>query len=217
MNLHRTAPAHEQLVERLSRSPFGRMSQGLAMVFIMVVMVGGFTLLSRRVFRTDFDTLGTAYHWYSPIIALHVVSNASISIGFLIIAGVLLYVGIRRAHDITPLWLYYLILLLLVFDALAHVFTIAALWTPLFWFMGYFRLATGVLSIVIAVFLARLAPILVKLPGPKAIALVQGQIEMDTDTLQTLIYRLSAKEREVEELRATISKTARAGHSREER
>ena len=203
-------------LERFARTTLGRVVYGAFFVSAAVALVAAFTLLSREVFRTDFVPLGEGYHWYPPIIALHIISNASITAGFLLLAGVMLWVGVKRSHDIAPAWLYDTILLLLVFDALAHFFTIVAIFQPMFWFMGYFRLATGVLAVAIAAFAARLAPILVRLPGPKVISLVQGQLEMDTDTIQTLIYRLSQRERELEELRNELQRGSARGHSGKE-
>lgn len=97
---------------------------------------------------------------------------------------------------------------------ITHLFMIVTLWVPIYPFVGWVKLATGLVSTATAVMLFRLIPDIIRLPSPAALELanrkLQGEVDAHQATLASLDQQVRDRTAELE-----VATTALAVQARE--
>ena len=97
---------------------------------------------------------------------------------------------------------------------ITHLFMIVTLWVPIYPFVGWIKLATGLVSTATAIMLFRLIPDLIRLPSPGAMESanreLQGEITAHQATLASLDRQVRERTAELE-----VATTALAVQARE--
>ncbi|HTB90969.1 MAG TPA: ATP-binding protein [Steroidobacteraceae bacterium] len=122
-------------------------------------VVGGF-------FSTDgFMPHGMCYQWQPGILALHVISDALISLAYLSISCTLLYF-VHRRIDLKHKWIFMCFAIFIIACGFTHAMEILTIWHPAYWVSGGIKLVTAFASVSTAILLINYFPSALRLPTP---------------------------------------------------
>jgi two-component sensor histidine kinase len=96
---------------------------------------------------------------------------------------------------------------------ITHLFMIVTLWVPIYPFVGWIKLATGLVSMATAIMLFRLVPDIIRLPSPAALELanrgLQAEIAAHKMTLASLDQQVKERTAELQQATAALAVHAR--------
>ncbi len=139
---------------------------------------------------------GHCYLWRSPLVSLHVASDAIIAISYYSIPAGLVYF-VKKRTDLPFNWIFLLFGAFIVLCGTTHVAEIWTLWYPNYWESGILKLATAAVSIATAFALISLIPKALALPSP-------AQLEAANKALEAEIVDRKKAEAEVRTLNAEL-------------
>jgi two-component system sensor histidine kinase/response regulator len=140
---------------------------------------------------------GHCYLWQTPLVTLHVVSDALIAIAYFSIPAMLVYF-IRKRKDIPFSNVFALFGAFIVLCGTGHLLDIWTLWHPAYWVSGAERALTALVSCFTALQLVTLLPQFLALKTP-------DQLETINQKLQT---EIGERQRVEETLRNIVMGTA---------
>ncbi|MBC7973288.1 MAG: histidine kinase, partial [Verrucomicrobia bacterium] len=140
---------------------------------------------------------GQCYLWQTPLIGLHVVSDALIAIAYFSIPAMLIYF-IQRRKDIPFSRVFVMFGAFIVLCGTGHLLDIWTLWHPAYWLSGGVRALTALVSCYTALQLVTLLPEFLALKTP-------DQLETINQKLQTEIVE---RQRAEDTLRKIVTGTA---------
>ncbi len=108
---------------------------------------------------------GTCYLWKPGLVGLHLVSDAVIGLSYFSIPITLIYI-LRKRADIPFNGIFWLFAGFIIFCGTGHLIDIWTLWHPDYWFSGFIRAMTAIVSFVTAIALTYLIPQILALPTP---------------------------------------------------
>lgn len=143
--------------------------------------------LSEAFGYSDFMPHGHCYLWRSEILWTHVLSNALISFAYFSIPiSILAVVRRRRDSGLTPI---YLAFAAFIFSCgFGHLVDIVTIWRPIYYFEGWVKAFTAVMSVATAVLVVKLLPKLVSLPSPASLQDVNESYELILKASNTGIF-----------------------------
>ncbi len=118
----------------------------------------------KSLLATDFMPHGYCLRWHSDVLWLHVVSDALITLAYLCIP-VLLVIVMRKRKDIPFDWLFAAFATFILACGATHAMSIVTVWIPLYRLEGFLKSFTALASIITAIALARLIPVLLAIPS----------------------------------------------------
>jgi PAS domain S-box-containing protein len=119
-------------------------------------------------FSTDgFMPHGMCYQWQPDVLALHVISDAFISLAYLSISGTLLYF-VHRRIDLRHRWIFLCFAVFIIACGFTHAMEIWIIWHPAYWVSGGIKLVTAFASVSTAILLVKYFPSALRLPTPAA-------------------------------------------------
>jgi signal transduction histidine kinase/DNA-binding response OmpR family regulator len=118
----------------------------------------------KSVLATDFMPHGYCLRWHSDVLWLHVVSDALITLAYLCIP-ILLVIVMRKRKDIPFDWLFAAFATFILACGATHAVSIVTVWIPLYRLEGLLKSFTALASIITAIALARLIPVLLAIPS----------------------------------------------------
>ncbi len=143
---------------------------------------------------THFMPHGMSYLWKPGLVALHLISNAAISISYFSIPVTLIYI-IRQRSDIPFNGLFFLFAAFIVFGGSGHAFDIWTLWHPNYWLSGYVRFLTAVVSVATAIALSRRVPQIMAIPSPRQMEKVNQKLQQEIKQRKEQEAQFKEKER----------------------
>ncbi len=156
---------------------------------------------------------GMCLLWKPWLVLLWAGSDLLIFLSYTAIPIALLMV-LRKRTEVPQAPLVALFAAFILLCGITHLFMIVTLWVPIYPFVGWIKLATGLVSTATAIMLFRLIPDLIKLPSPGALALanreLQGEITAHQATLASLDLQVRERTAELE-----VATTALAVQARE--
>lgn len=156
---------------------------------------------------------GMCLLWKPWLVLLWAGSDLLIFLSYTAIPIALLMV-LRKRTEVPQAPLVALFAAFILLCGITHLFMIVTLWVPIYPFVGWIKLATGLVSTATAIMLFRLIPDLIKLPSPGALALanreLQGEITAHQATLASLDRQVRERTAELE-----VATTALAVQARE--
>lgn len=127
---------------------------------------------------------------------------------------VALFMVLRGRTQVPQARLVWLFGAFILLCGITHLFMIVTLWVPIYPFVGWIKLATGLVSMATAIMLFRLVPDLIRLPAPAALEdanrQLQGEIAAHQQTLASLDRQVRERTAELE-----VATTALAVQARE--
>jgi PAS domain S-box-containing protein len=117
-------------------------------------------------FSTDgFMPHGMCYQWQPAVLALHVISDALISLAYFSISCTLLYF-VHRRIDLKHKWIFMCFAIFIIACGFTHAMEILTIWHPAYWVSGGIKLITAFASLSTAILLINYFPSALRLPTP---------------------------------------------------
>ncbi|KPQ39995.1 MAG: Histidine kinase-, DNA gyrase B-, and HSP90-like ATPase [Phormidium sp. OSCR] len=165
---------------------------------------------------------GHCYLWQTPLVGLHVVSDALIALAYFSIPILLIYFVAQR-RDIPFLRVFYLFGAFIVLCGLGHLLEIWTLWYPAYWLSGVEQALTAVVSCYTAVSLVTLLPQFLSLKTPQQLETVNSVLQAEVERRreiedelrqanQSLEARVQARTAELEASQAQLQEAQRIAH-----
>lgn len=117
---------------------------------------------------SNFMPHGYCYLWQVPLLWLHIVSDAIITLSYFSIPFALFYF-VKKRTDLAYRWVYVLFGIFICLCGTTHLFSIWIIWHPDYWLEGFIKLATALVSFATAVLIWPLIPTLLKIPSPQTL------------------------------------------------
>lgn len=137
---------------------------------------------------------GHCYLWQTPLVGLHLVSDALIAIAYFSIPAMLIYF-INKRRDIAFSGVFALFGAFIVLCGLGHILDIWTLWYPNYWISGIEQAITALVSCYTALQLVELLPQFLALRTPEQLEKVNQELEEQIvqrqrteETLKTIIF-----------------------------
>lgn len=142
---------------------------------------------------SSFMPHGMCYLWKPGLVGLHLISNAIIAVSYFSIPITLIYILSKRP-DIPFDWIFFLFAAFIVSCGFGHLVDIWTLWHPDYWFDGFIKAITALVSWLTAIALVYQIPHILALPSPKQMEQVNQQLL--TEIEQRKQQETALKERE---------------------
>jgi signal transduction histidine kinase len=147
---------------------------------------------------------GMCYLWRPDILALHVTSDALISLAYFSIPLTLL-AFVRRREDLVFDWMFVCFAVFIVACGATHLMEIWVIWHPVYWLSGTIKAVTALASVPTAILLVRLMPTALKLPSPSALRAANSKLEREIADRQRIEQQLVTANRAKSEFLASMS------------
>jgi two-component system sensor histidine kinase/response regulator len=141
---------------------------------------------------------GHCYLWQTPLVALHLISDALIAIAYFSIPAMLMYF-ISKRSDIPFSKVFVLFGAFIILCGTGHLLDIWTLWHPDYWISGIERAVTALVSCYTALQLVELLPQFLSLRTPEQLELVNQELQKQIaerqkaeETLQTIVAGTAA-------------------------
>lgn len=140
---------------------------------------------------------GHCYLWQTPLVGLHLVSDALIAIAYFSIPVMLLYF-VHKRSDISFSRVFVLFSSFIILCGVGHLLDIWTLWYPDYWISGIERAFTALVSCYTALQLVELLPKFLELQTPEQLEAINQELQI----------QVAERQRAEESLRMIISATA---------
>ncbi len=155
---------------------------------------------------------GMCLLWKPWLLMLWAGSDLLIFLSYTAIPIALLMV-LRKRTEVPQAPLVILFGAFILLCGITHLFMIVTLWVPIYPFVGWIKLATGLVSTATAVMLFRLVPDLIRLPSPALLAAanqdLHGEIAAHQATLASLDRQVRERTAELEAATRALAVQAR--------
>ncbi|EKQ70001.1 signal transduction histidine kinase [Leptolyngbyaceae cyanobacterium JSC-12] len=121
---------------------------------------------------------GHCYLWQTPLVWLHLISDALIAIAYFSIPAMLIYF-VRKREDVPFSRVFALFGAFIVLCGIGHLLDIWTLWHPAYWVSGVERAITALVSCYTALKLAELLPQFLSLKSPKQLEQLNQELEKE--------------------------------------
>ncbi|HSI91220.1 MAG TPA: hypothetical protein VK927_08895, partial [Adhaeribacter sp.] len=119
----------------------------------------------KKLFETaSFIPHGQSYLWEGDVLAAQLVGDGLIALACFAIPPALLYF-IRRRRDLSHQHVFLFFAFFILILGITHILEIVTLWKPLFRLQSFFKVLTGLISLITAFLIYRSLPLLLKLPS----------------------------------------------------
>ncbi|MBF2086867.1 response regulator [Thermoleptolyngbya sp. C42_A2020_037] len=123
---------------------------------------------------------GHCYLWQTPLVGLHVVSDALVAIAYFSIPAILIYF-VRKREDLPFSRVFFLFSAFIVLCGIGHLFDIWTLWHPDYWLSGLERALTALVSCYTALQLVELVPQFLALKSPEQLERLNHQLAAEVE------------------------------------
>ncbi|MFQ3617094.1 MAG: response regulator [Cyanobacteriota bacterium] len=140
-----------------------------------------FTLqLSSLLSSEQYIPHGHCYLWQTPLVRLHVVSDALVAIAYFSIPAMLIYF-VRKRGDLPFSRVFLLFSVFIVLCGIGHLLDIWTLWHPDYWLSGLERALTALVSCYTAIQLVELVPQFLSLKSPEQLERLNRQLAAEVE------------------------------------
>ncbi|WP_413173839.1 GAF domain-containing protein [Anabaena azotica] len=141
---------------------------------------------------------GHCYLWQTPLVGLHLISDALIAIAYFSIPAMLIYFVSKR-NDIPFSKVFVLFGAFIILCGTGHLLDIWTLWHPDYWVSGIERALTAIVSCYTALQLIELLPQFLALQTPERLEIINQELQKQIaerqqaeETLQTIVSGTAA-------------------------
>ncbi|GAB4463527.1 MAG: hypothetical protein OHK0037_16280 [Elainellaceae cyanobacterium] len=149
---------------------------------------------------------GHCYLWQTPLVGLHVVSDALVAIAYFSIPAILIYF-VRKRKDLPFSRVFVLFSAFIVLCGIGHLLDIWTLWHPDYWFSGLERALTALVSCYTALQLVELVPKFLEFKSPEQLERLNLQLAQEIEQRKQAESLLEAR---VQERTSELLKTNEA-------
>lgn len=141
-------------------------------------------ILKSLLYPSQYIPHGHCYLWQTPLVGLHIFSDALIAISYYAIPMILLYF-LRKRQDLPFRGLVILFGTFIISCGTTHLAEIWTLWHPAYWFSGTLKLMTALVSFYTVLCLIPLIPQALSLRSPAELEAVNQKLQVQVaETLQ---------------------------------
>ncbi|TVP65492.1 MAG: GAF domain-containing protein [Nodularia sp. (in: Bacteria)] len=133
-------------------------------------------LFPHFLFSQNYIPHGHCYLWQSPLVALHLVSDALIAIAYFSIPAMLIYF-VNKREDMPFSKVFVLFGAFIILCGVGHLLDIWTLWHPDYWLSGIERALTAIVSCYTALQLVQLLPQFLALRSPEQLESLNQELE----------------------------------------
>lgn len=133
-------------------------------------------LLNNLLSPSQYIPHGHCYLWQTPLVWLHLLSDALIAIAYFSIPAMLIYF-VKKRSDIPFSKVFVLFGTFIVLCGTGHLLDIWTLWHPAYWLSGVEQAMTAIVSCYTALQLIELLPQFLSLKSPMQLALINQELE----------------------------------------
>lgn len=119
---------------------------------------------------------GHCYLWQTPLVALHVLSDALIALAYYLIPIFLIYF-VRQRQDVPFKRILILFSAFILSCGTTHVLAIITLWQPIYWLSGIIKAITALISLYTAFFVIYLFPKILNVPSATQLETLNQQLK----------------------------------------
>jgi len=145
---------------------------------------------------------GHCYLWQPSILWLNVLSDGFIALAYVSIPFSLLYI-LRKRRDLPFSWIFVAFGAFIISCGMTHVMEIISVWIPLYAIAGIIKAITASVSILTAILLIKLIPLILSLPSPVQLRIANENLQNSNELLQNEIV---ARQNSEESLRQAYDK-----------
>ncbi|MEP6497163.1 sensor histidine kinase [Microcoleus vaginatus] len=120
-------------------------------------------------FSNYFIPHGHCYLWKPGLVGLHVLSDGLIGVAYFLIPSTLIYI-VQKRKDVPFDWVFMLFGSFIICCGITHIMEIWTLWHPNYWFSGFLKGITALISLSTAAVLVELIPKILAIPSPTQLA-----------------------------------------------
>ncbi|MEG4942658.1 ATP-binding protein [Microcoleus sp. F4-D5] len=120
-------------------------------------------------FPNYFIPHGHCYLWKPGLVGVHIVSDAAIAVAYFLIPLTLIYI-VQKRKDVPFDWVFMLFGSFIICCGITHIMEIWTLWHPNYWFSGFLKGITALISLCTAAVLVELIPKILAIPSPDQLA-----------------------------------------------
>jgi PAS domain S-box-containing protein len=124
--------------------------------------------LEHTLSTSGFMPHGMCYLWKPGLLALHVISDALITLAYFSIPFTLLYF-VRKRRDLEFNWMFVCFAIFIIACGTTHLMEIVTVWKPEYWLSGTIKAITAAASVPTAILLAKLIPEALAIPSPSSL------------------------------------------------
>ena len=138
---------------------------------------------------------GMCYLWQPGVLALHVISDALITLAYFSIPFTLVYF-VRKRRDLQFNWMFVCFAVFIVACGMTHLMEIWVVWRPYYWLSGSIKAVTATASVPTAILLVRLIPQALRLPSPSALQEANTQLQRqmaERERAEAVVRRLNGE------------------------
>ena len=122
-----------------------------------------------QMFSNYFIPHGHCYLWKPGLVGLHILSDALIAVAYFLIPITLIYI-VQKRKDVPFDWVFMLFGSFIICCGITHIMEIWTLWHPNYWFSGFLKGITALISLCTAAVLVELIPKILAIPSPDQLA-----------------------------------------------
>lgn len=163
-----------------------------------------------RLFDGSLMPHGHCLLWRSDLLLLHIGGDLLTFIAYAIIPITLIYF-VKKREDLNFDWMWLMFAAFIASCGVSHFLGIINIWHGYYFLEGLFKLSTGVISIVTAIMLWRLMPLMLSVPSAKILSqrndeLYKARLDLE-EVNKTLEERIQQRTAQLEKLASTDSLT----------
>jgi len=122
-----------------------------------------------KIFPNYFIPHGHCYLWKPGLVGLHILSDGLIAVAYFLIPLTLIYI-VNKRKDVPFDWVFMLFGSFIICCGITHLMEIWTLWHPNYWFSGFLKGITALISLCTAAVLVQLIPKILAIPSPAQLA-----------------------------------------------
>ncbi|NET88576.1 MAG: PAS domain S-box protein [Kamptonema sp. SIO1D9] len=124
----------------------------------------------------NFIPHGHCYLWKPGLVGLHVGSDLLTALSYYLIGGMLISLH-RKREDLPFDWLFWYFAAFIICCGTTHLLEVWTLWYPTYWFSGFVKAITGVVSFLTAILVIRVFPQALTITTPRQLLALNQKLE----------------------------------------